>query len=343
MAISFYMNKVKVFQNIIDNLLKLMPFKVSYSLSFNDADLNKLTKFSYIDNEYNNIILLLQGPVTNWNYLITSLEFYNSCNLFNKIVLTTWFGELSHLQIEQINNLKNIILIQNIKPKNPGISNINLQILSTLNGLKYIKLNYPFSRVIKSRTDQRLLNINCIHFLNSLLKAYPINYLTFKSRLIICSFNTFKYRVYSISDMFMYGHIDDLLIFWDQELESNQITTLEIEAPRTMTSWSKLNLAEVYLVTNFLKKIDYYHDWSIENYWKLFKLYFIVIDPSMIGLEWIKYTFNNKMGNINQFNLRERYFFFSDWLMLQNEEINIDYNHIEKKIQFNENIKFEKN
>jgi hypothetical protein len=141
----------------------------------------------------------------------------------------------------------------------------------------------------------------------------------------------------------MYGHIDDLLIFWDQELESNQITTLEIEAPRTMASWSKLNLAEVYLVTNFLKKIDYYHDWSIENYWKLFKLYFIVIDPSMIGLEWIKYTFNNKMGNINQFNLRERYFFFSDWLMLQNEEINIDYNHIEKKIQFNENIKFEKN
>jgi hypothetical protein len=106
MAISFYMNKVKVFQHIIDNLLKLMPFKVSYSLSFNDADLNKLTKFSYIDNEYNNIILLLQGPATNWNYLITSLEFYNSCNLFNKIVLTTWFGELSHLQIEQINNLK---------------------------------------------------------------------------------------------------------------------------------------------------------------------------------------------------------------------------------------------
>jgi hypothetical protein len=150
--------------------------------------------------------------------------------------------------------------------------------------------------------------------------------------------------MYSISDMFMFGHIEDLLKFWNISLDENRIKIETIQEPRNMSSWSKLKVAEVYLSTNFLKNINHNISWTIKDYWTILQKYFIVLDSDMIGLEWFKYSFNTKSGTCNQYNLRERFYKFSDWINNDDEILNhINFDFLNKQIDFNENIKIRKN
>lgn len=336
----------KYTQIILDKILSLLPYNINYTISFNDKSVLSLLNddFNFIkDTEIKSTILLLQGPIINFDYVLTSLKYYISSNSYKRIVISTWVNELSILQKNELNKLELIDLVENIKPVYYGISNINLQILSTQNGLKYIQCNFPNSYVLKSRTDQRLLNVSINIYLKTLLSIYKISDPILKNRIVICNYNTYKYRIYSISDMFMFGDIFDLLLYWNVSLDHRSITLKDIQKPRTLKSWSKLNLAEVYLATNFFSQINYNYNWTIADYWKILDKFFIVIDDNSIGLEWNKYTLNNKNGTLNQFNLRERFYNFSDWVIYKNNDLQYDFETIENKLDFYENIKIQKN
>lgn len=336
----------KYTQIILDKLLSLLPYNINYTISFNDKSVLSLLNddFNFIkDTEIKSTILLLQGPIINFDYVLTSLKYYISSNSYKRIVISTWVNELSILQKNELNKLELIDLVENIKPVYYGISNINLQILSTQNGLKYIQCNFPNSYVLKSRTDQRLLNVSINIYLKTLLSIYKISDPILKNRIVICNYNTYKYRIYSISDMFMFGDIFDLLLYWNVSLDHRSITLKDIQKPRTLKSWSKLNLAEVYLATNFFSQINYNYNWTIADYWKILDKFFIVIDDNSIGLEWNKYTLNNKNGTLNQFNLRERFYNFSDWVIYKNNDLQYDFETIENKLDFYENVKIQKN
>lgn len=342
---NLYRNRSYFLQKYLDIIIKYFNLGIRYSLYFNDNSLNYLLndELKYFNQTLNKNIIILQGPISDIEYLKTTINVYANTGYFDEIIVSTWEDERNIKKIQNLDNGVILKILLNEKPSYPGISNINYQIISTVNALKYIKQKYTSCNIIKSRTDQRLLSCDLTFFLHDISISFPIRVNSIKNRIVICSFNTFKYRPYSISDMFMYGTIDDLLIFWDQSLDTNKIELDEIIKPRTMTSWSKLTLAEVYLVINFMNKINYQPNFSIENYWTFLNDYFIVIDPEMIGLEWNKYTFNNKMGNINQYNLRERFYHFTDWIIFQNNHSNINYNYLETKMNFHENIKIQKN
>lgn len=340
------MNLRLITQILLDKILRIIPFKIDYSISFKDKSINDLMRNQLnisIDNEKIATNLLLQGPITDYDFLFTSIKHYTYSKLFNRIIISTWENELNSKQIIELNQLGNIDIIQNSRPKYFGISNINLQIISTYNGLNFIYNKYPICYVLKSRTDQRLLNSEVNLFLKTILDKFSITSSVLKNRLVICNYNTYKYRVYSISDMFMFGNIADLLLYWTVPLDERIINVKNIERPRTMLSWSKLNLAEVYLCTNFLKNIKYNYDWSINDYWEILNSYFIVVDSDTIGLEWRKYTFNNKKGTCNQYNIRERFYNFSDWIIFQNKNTDFDFKKIQQNLQFYENIKIQKN
>lgn len=336
----------KITQFFLDKILIIFPFNINYSLSFKDKTFFKLLNndFNFInDTDLKPTILLLQGPIINYKYLYTSIKYYSTSKSFHKIIISTWENDFTITQKKELEVLGVIDIIENKKPKYFGISNINLQIVSTLNGLNYIKKYFPDCYVLKSRTDQRLINPTLNIFLKSLLSTYPISNPILNKRIIVCSYNTFKFRIYSISDMFMFGEISDLLLYWSVSLDERIISLEEIQKPRTMKSWSKLTLAEVYLSTNFFKKIGQNYNWTICDYWESLSNLFIVVDSDAIGFEWRKYTFNNKNGTLNQFNLREKFYNFSDWLVNQNKKIEFDFEKIENKINFHENIKIQKN
>lgn len=335
-----------ILQKIFDKLIKLLPFRISYSISFKDEIINNLLNGELKIIKYNEdkfVIVLIQGPIGDFNYLLQTIKIYQNIEFVFKIILSTWEGEVSVDQKKIILVNDKTIILTNNKPEFNGIANVNYQIVSTLNGLRYIKSHYNNCQVVKTRTDQRITLADFPIFLFQMFNCRKET--TFlKRRIIICSFNTFKFRMYSISDMFMFGHIDDLLNFWDINLDENKIEIETIKQPRNMTSWSKLNLAEVYLTTNFLKNINHNIKWTIKDYWTVLQKYFIVLDSEMIGLEWFKYTFNTKYGTCNQYNLRERFYKFSDWITYDDEILNnINFDFLNKQIDFNENIKIQKN
>lgn len=77
---------------------------------------------------------------------------------------------------------------------------------------------------IKTRTDQRFYSTNLSRDLFNLLKIYPPspNY-NMHSRLIALSFNSFKYRYYGISDMFLFGNTQDMLKYWNSPLDTKNM------------------------------------------------------------------------------------------------------------------------
>ena len=87
------------------------------------------------------------------------------------------------------------------------------------------------THVVKTRSDQRAYNPSLLSYLYNLLQVFPVNAgeKIQKSRIIGTSLNTFKHRIYGLSDMFLFGEIDDLLLYWDSSIIKNNILRHESE------------------------------------------------------------------------------------------------------------------
>lgn len=291
----------------------------------------------------NKCSLILQGPIQNYKLLLDYVVHYLNTGHFEFIIISTWVGELNDEQLRAIKSYSTVLVIQNLPPEFPGIANVNLQIESTKAALNLLK-SFEFDGfVIKSRTDQILSAMNLKDYLMCMADEFKLKHNKLKFRLIIGSFNTYKYRPYSVSDMFMFGHLDDLLLFWDIPSDTNKILRSEIESPRTMKDWSKLNVVEVYLISTFMKNLNLNIDFTIKSYWDLLASYFIILDSNSLGFQWGKYTKNERLGTLNQYNLRERFINNSDWWIIRKNFEKIDFEEIEKQLEFYENTFFAKN
>ena len=94
----------------------------------------------------NDFTILIQGRLNRDCY-----DFYaKNYNKYN-VVISTW----SDTQFQIKNAPKNFTVLRINKPSNPGNQNSNLQIQSTLNGLKYVNTKY----VVKVRGDEYYSNI----------------------------------------------------------------------------------------------------------------------------------------------------------------------------------------
>lgn len=109
-----------------------------------------------------NLTILIQGRV-----LKETLQFYIENYSRYSVIISTWddMDDLSFLS-----DHKNITLLQNKKPSHAGFQNINLQIESTLHGLKLATTQY----CIKMRGDEYFSNIDYI-FKQMLLKPSKIH------------------------------------------------------------------------------------------------------------------------------------------------------------------------
>ena len=176
----------------------------------------------------------------------------------------------------------------NKKPINPGISNINLQIESSRNGLRLAKeLNCEFG--IKTRSDQAFLNANSIallHFeLYNAKQAYNRN-----ERIVAVSLDTFVFRPYGISDMFHFGRIETLLAFWEIDLDVRNPESSSDMVASTLRDYSKLKLGECYLTSEYLLKKNFEPNFSLRQSLEFIRDFFVIVDQQSIDLVWNKNT-----------------------------------------------------
>ena len=324
----------KSINNLIEKLIKafflllerLSSFHITYHLrpkhsnniSLKDSDVSNVSD--------ENIAIVMQGPlITKDNFTLETLKlylkFFPSCHIF----LSTWETE-EPLLLKLIEDL-GIKVILNKKPSYSGLSNINFQIISTSQGIIEAK-NWNCKYVLKTRTDQRIYSKNSINLCYLAIKKFPVLHgYPQKERIVSFNLNSFKYRLYGLSDMINFGHIDDMCKYWcvDCDIRTHE----DIGEAKTLLDFSRQRFAEVYFLTSFLNNIERPIKWTLEDSWNVIREHFIVLDTSSIDLLWKKYTHkefrheNYKLIHNTQLN-------FSDWLIFQNKLPNNIPEHIIK-------------
>jgi hypothetical protein len=229
--------------------------------------------------------IVMQGQIiTNNNFTLETTILYKKFFPKAQLILSTWINEDAST-IEKIKQ-HGWIVIQNEKPSYPGHYNINYQITSSINGILAAK-NLNVEYVLKTRTDQRMYNPNALGLLHHMSELYPPNNKEKQTkRLIVPNIGTFKYRPYGIGDMIMFGHVDDMERYWNAEHDMrNDI----LNKYPTVIEIAKIRKTEVYLCTEYLKKINQTPLWTLDDSWKIFGNYFCIFDSSLLDMFWYKY------------------------------------------------------
>ena len=259
--------------------------------------------------------IVIQGPnIFDDDFTIETIKLYRHNFPDAILILSTW--SVSVDMIEALNK-HDVHVVQNQRPANPGISNINLQIITSGAGVVAAReLGAQF--VLKTRTDQRIYHPSLETYLFNILKYYPLlpDFPGQMKRLVGISLGTFKYRLYGVSDMFLYGHIDDMVRYWDIPLDARIDSPEERNnaGDNTWRTFSTWRVCEVYLCTEFLKSIGRDINFTLADSFQVFRDHFVVIDQAAIKLYWHKYTLN--ADRYAGFGFFDPELSFNDWLVL---------------------------
>ena len=247
--------------------------------------------------------IVIQGPLCeNENFTIETVKLYKKIFQNSIIIVSTW----SDSDEEQIKRLEaeKIVVLRNTKPSNAGILNINYQVHSSLCGLiEARKLGCEY--VIKTRTDQRIYRKNLYEFLYALIKKFPVkkafSSLEQNERIVVLQGTTngsgalipgFE------SDHFFFGHIDDIINFFETENMDLKISKDEFlcykEASKnnlTVREFFSQFAPEVLLVKSYLNRNGVEFTNTAEQHITINKNYFIGLSWNELGLFWYKYDY----------------------------------------------------
>jgi len=304
----------------IKELIKLITITITGKIFWN----YRLYKKKYVVVKYNQsnlklistdlFAIVMQGPlIVDSNFTVETLKIYRHNFPEAIIILSTW---MIADDIVKLLEKYNIYIIQNIKPENNGISNVNLQIVTSSAGVLRAR-DLGAQNVLKTRTDQRIYHPSLETYLCNLLKTFPlIEGLPLQiNRLVGISLNTFKFRLYGVSDMFLYGHIDDMVRYFNIPLDVRTDSPEERSiSGNTLRSFSTWRISEVYLCTEFLKSMGRDVNFTLADSFQVFRDHFVMIDHSAINLYWHKYTLNeDRYQHLGFFGTELG---FNDWLVL---------------------------
>lgn len=258
--------------------------------------------------------ILMQGPIITKNsFTLQTILLYRYVYPNARIILSTWKDEAKKLDSNKLHELKVDVLLLT-KPDYVGISNINLQLISTIAGINFAS-DQRVKYVLKTRTDQRVCkSLDFLGYMRNLQTNFPIANDKMENRLIVASTNSFKSRLYGVTDMYMFGSISDMKLFWNIPLEQESETLHEVKTDPVYFISNKQ--AEGYLVNHFFKSIDFSPSWSMEDSHYFLSQFFCIVDKEQLDLFWFKYErFIESFAFFRKNDAKnwER-FEFSDWL-----------------------------
>lgn len=142
-----------------------------------------------------NVTILLQGKI-----LQETIDFFVENYPTANVVISTWIG--SELDFSKLPQTYNVVLSK--LPEEGGHQNMNYQILSTINGLRFVETDY----VIKIRGDEYYSNIE-----------YIANEVAMNPHKIHCSpifFRHWEFMEYHISDHIIAGTLSNLRLMFEK-------------------------------------------------------------------------------------------------------------------------------
>ena len=275
--------------------------------------------------------IIIQGPIgKKFSFLKDTINIYKKIFKNTVIIISTWKSE----NINLINSLKeeNVFILFSEEP-DKSLYNVDHQIISTNVALKLAREKGALYS-IKTRTDTRLYKNNLENFLIALFKTFPVKENNIiKSRIIVPSLVTFKFRIYSLSDIVMIGNTDDLLEYFDLCSFEESIKKMQISKNNLLKNETPV-VAEIFLCARLLMKINKDLKWNLDDWWSSLKNYFCIIDNSSLDLLWHKYDWQYEYRFLRTYsNSFSRAVDFQDWLSLYhnlNNEWNLASNEHER-------------
>ncbi len=265
--------------------------------------------------DYRDCAIIMQGPLLlRYSFTLETLKLYKKYYPDALLLLSTWEGE--DAQTIEAARALGVEVLLNKKPVNPGPdhTNINLQIVSSVAGLKCAEAAGK-RYALKTRTDYRLYNPRALSFMSDLLSAFPLpaGVATQKGRLI-GTFGSVE-RFYLFSDMFVFGHTEDVLSFFDVPLPKDDAVL-----PLSVSPLGDGKVAfrpEQYFFSEFLKKVGHTLSHTHEDSLRAQARHTVQIDWAMLDLYWFKYERHSEYRT-RLYRRRDHILYFSDWLALYN-------------------------
>lgn len=192
--------------------------------------------------------IILQGPImVKGNFTIETILMYKKTMPQAHIVVSTWDDADADV-ISRIKEMEVTVLLNRV-PDKSGMGNINYQVKSTNAGLKYAKDNGA-EYVLKTRTDQRLERPFLLEYLFSLLEQFPLGsgfeYLNQSSRIVVGQGTTSAtmFIPYFISDFYYFGSTDDIVHYFDYDLQDFQCSYEE--RSKLLQKWKQTDTVYEY-------------------------------------------------------------------------------------------------
>ena len=182
-----------------------------------------------------NVTILLQGKI-----LQETIDFYIENYPTANVVISTWID--SELNFSNLPETYNVILSK--LPKEGGHQNINYQVKSTVNGLKFIETDY----VIKVRGDEYYSNLDYV--------AYEVAMNSFKIHCSPIFFRHWEFMPYHFSDHIIGGTLKNLkLMFESTEYNLKHGLVYNQRGQERFDFWEpEINLTRSYLMAKEPKK-----------------------------------------------------------------------------------------
>ena len=286
--------------------------------------------------------VIIQGPIKeNSDFLKHTLKIYKKIFKNSLIIVSTWEDENKEL-IEELHDENIHIILSDNKEIKKSRSNINKQIISTNVALNFAKTQ-NVKYCLKTRTDQRIYNNNLETFLISLLKTFPVkeNKLI-KSRILVPPMGTFKFFLYHLTDLMMFGETQDLINYWDKESYDVGLKKMGLNEKKFFINDTPL-CPETFLCSRFIGKIEDNVIWDLENWWRCLRDYFCIIDNSSLDSLWFKYEWEVEYRYLKTYSDKiSRTVDFHEWLSLYNNSKNnwhLYSNEHEKFEEFNDSYR----
>jgi hypothetical protein len=266
--------------------------------------------------------IVVQGPLaTDDDFTLNTLALYRRHHPDVALIFSTWEGQ-DAAALERARGL-GAQVVASPKPAVTGTQNINLQIVSSHRGIeRAAELGARY--VLKTRSDQRMYSPQSMPLLLDLCLrfALPDRAQGQNARLVACSLNTFRYRLYGVSDMLMFGHIDDMKRYWHPPLDERPPgTPAAPAAPGAIPSlrqFAELRICETYLCTEFLKALGRPLQWTLRDSLQVLADHFCVVDQEALDLYWPKYEpLVEYRRRRYDHETTDRPMSFADWLLLE--------------------------
>lgn len=276
-----------------------------------------------VDHDYSEYAIVVQGLISKRNnFTLETLLLYKRFFPKALIILSTHEGEDEYC-IEQAKQAGVEVVVSG-RPKELILNrlgrhkNINLQMITSMAGIRRA-VEAKKKYTLKIRTDERIYNHNSLIFMSNLLKKFPITIPNCRQKGRLIAINNTTRKLYYFPDPVAFGYTEDIALYYGADIipQDHRVVMTKYGENAIIDLGSiQLPLApEHYFFTEFLKKIGYKFEGTLEDSLRALAKHTILIDGAT-SLDWYFYKYNRFLEYRPTYKQRNYMIGFAEWFNL---------------------------